>query len=237
MPLVLLLSGIGTFVLIGIAGLSVIERYLIVAALALLLFAAVALGGFTMLRRAAATPCGDVAALLVAGRRRLHRHPRRRHEASPTSCSSAATPTAALVHVLQRPGGQGRAALRPADRAERQARPRLALDPRPAARPCWRAPTPTCRRARSRAASRSTSTTRFAIFRHAFDQPRRPDVDPDPAAGLAPRRDQRDVAAYAALLRSAAAWPRLAVVAVVARGARAAPVGLPPGPALRLQRR
>ena len=50
MPLVLLLSGIGTFVLIGIAGLSVIERYLIVAALALLVFAAVALGGFTMLR-------------------------------------------------------------------------------------------------------------------------------------------------------------------------------------------
>ena len=50
MPLVLLASGIGTFVLIGIAGLSVIERYLIVAALALLVFAAVALGGFTMLR-------------------------------------------------------------------------------------------------------------------------------------------------------------------------------------------
>ena len=46
----LLLSGIGTFALIGVAGLSVIERYLIVAALALLVFAAVALGGFTMLR-------------------------------------------------------------------------------------------------------------------------------------------------------------------------------------------
>ncbi|HYH91015.1 MAG TPA: hypothetical protein VEX67_17415 [Solirubrobacteraceae bacterium] len=50
MPLVLLASGIGTFVLIGIAGLSVIERYLIVAALALLVFAAVGAGGFTMLR-------------------------------------------------------------------------------------------------------------------------------------------------------------------------------------------
>ena len=50
MPLVLLLSGIGTFVLIGVAGLSVIERYLIVAALALLVFAAVGVGGFTMLR-------------------------------------------------------------------------------------------------------------------------------------------------------------------------------------------
>jgi len=49
MPFVLLLCGLGTFVLIGLAGLSVIERYLIVAALALLVFAAVTLGGFTML--------------------------------------------------------------------------------------------------------------------------------------------------------------------------------------------
>ena len=49
MPLALLLSGIGTFVLIGIAGASVIERYLAIAAVALLIFAGVALGGFTML--------------------------------------------------------------------------------------------------------------------------------------------------------------------------------------------
>jgi len=49
MPFVLLACGIGTFVLIGVAGLSVIERYLIVAALALLIFAAVALGGWSML--------------------------------------------------------------------------------------------------------------------------------------------------------------------------------------------
>jgi hypothetical protein len=50
MPFVLLASGVGTFVLIGIAGASVIERYLAVAAVALLLFAAVFLAGFTMLR-------------------------------------------------------------------------------------------------------------------------------------------------------------------------------------------
>jgi hypothetical protein len=49
MPFVLLASGIGTFVLIGIAGASVIERYLAVAAVGLLVFAAVCLGGFTML--------------------------------------------------------------------------------------------------------------------------------------------------------------------------------------------
>ena len=50
MPLVLFATGLGTFVAIGIAGLSVIERYLTVAALALLIFAAVAIGGWTLLR-------------------------------------------------------------------------------------------------------------------------------------------------------------------------------------------
>jgi hypothetical protein len=61
MPFVLLASGIGTFVLIGIAGASVIERYLAVAAVALLLFAAVGLAGFTMLRP------GRVRTLWMAG--------------------------------------------------------------------------------------------------------------------------------------------------------------------------
>src|SRR5215218_7695396 len=45
----LLAAGIVTFVLIGIAGASAIERYLAVAAVALLVFAAVAFGGFTLL--------------------------------------------------------------------------------------------------------------------------------------------------------------------------------------------
>jgi hypothetical protein len=49
MPLALLGAGLGTFVLIGAAGASVIERYLAVAALSLLVFAAVALAGWTML--------------------------------------------------------------------------------------------------------------------------------------------------------------------------------------------
>jgi hypothetical protein len=49
-PLVLLASGVGTFVLIGVAGASVIERYLAVAAVALLVFAALFFAGFTMLR-------------------------------------------------------------------------------------------------------------------------------------------------------------------------------------------
>ena len=77
MPLVLLLSGIGTFVLIGVAGLSVIERYLIVAALALLVFAAVAVGGFTMLRpRPAADRRGWSASAVLRARRRRSSPPR-----------------------------------------------------------------------------------------------------------------------------------------------------------------
>jgi hypothetical protein len=49
MPAVVLVTGLGTFVLIGIAGASVIERYLAVSALALLIFAGVAFGGWEML--------------------------------------------------------------------------------------------------------------------------------------------------------------------------------------------
>jgi hypothetical protein len=50
-PLALLTAGIVTFVLIGIAGASAIERYLAIAAVALLVFAAVAFGGFSLLER------------------------------------------------------------------------------------------------------------------------------------------------------------------------------------------
>jgi hypothetical protein len=69
MPFVLLAAGVGTFVLIGLAGASVIERYLAVAALALLLFAAVFLAGFTMLRasRARTAWMAASAALVVFG--------------------------------------------------------------------------------------------------------------------------------------------------------------------------
>jgi hypothetical protein len=49
-PGVLFLTGLLTFFAIGVAGLSVIERYLIVASLAMLVFAAVALGGWSLLR-------------------------------------------------------------------------------------------------------------------------------------------------------------------------------------------
>ncbi|MGI8632085.1 MAG: hypothetical protein ACR2NA_05985 [Solirubrobacterales bacterium] len=49
MPALLLLTGIGTFAAVGLAGLSVIDRYLIVAAVALVIFGGLAIGGFTLL--------------------------------------------------------------------------------------------------------------------------------------------------------------------------------------------
>jgi hypothetical protein len=50
MPLALLAIGLGTFLLVGLAGLSVIDRYLLVPSLMVMVFAAVTLGGWTMLR-------------------------------------------------------------------------------------------------------------------------------------------------------------------------------------------
>jgi hypothetical protein len=48
-PLALLVTGITTFAVIGLAGLSVIDRYLLLPALMILIFCAVALAGWTML--------------------------------------------------------------------------------------------------------------------------------------------------------------------------------------------
>src|SRR3954453_1853894 len=68
-PFALLAAGIGTFVLIGIAGASAIERYLAVAALALLVFAAFAIGGFTVLERGTLRRAwaGAAAAVVIGG--------------------------------------------------------------------------------------------------------------------------------------------------------------------------
>jgi hypothetical protein len=68
-PFALFASGIGTFVLIGVAGASVIERYLAIAAVALLVFAGVFLGGFTMLEpgRVRTWWMTGSAALLICG--------------------------------------------------------------------------------------------------------------------------------------------------------------------------
>jgi hypothetical protein len=51
MPATLLIVGLGTFGLVGLAGLSVIDRYLLVPSLMVMVFAGVALAGWTMLER------------------------------------------------------------------------------------------------------------------------------------------------------------------------------------------
>ena len=54
MPLVLFAIGAGTFALVGLAGLSVIDRYLLVPSLCVMIFAAVFVAGWTMLERGTA---------------------------------------------------------------------------------------------------------------------------------------------------------------------------------------
>jgi hypothetical protein len=68
MPLALLLAGLGTWVLVGVAGLSMIYRYLLLPSIIVMLFAAVCLTGWTMLgeRGAARRVWALTAALLVA---------------------------------------------------------------------------------------------------------------------------------------------------------------------------
>jgi hypothetical protein len=50
MPLALFLSGVGTFVAVAVAGLSVIQRYLLVPSIMVMVFCGVAIGGWSMLR-------------------------------------------------------------------------------------------------------------------------------------------------------------------------------------------
>jgi hypothetical protein len=69
MPLALLVIGLGTFVLVGLAGLSVIDRYLLVPSLLVMVFAGVSLGGWTMLRagRARTVWAAASVALIIYG--------------------------------------------------------------------------------------------------------------------------------------------------------------------------
>jgi len=61
----MLVIGLGTFVLVGLAGLSVIDRYLLVPSLMVMIFAAVTLGGWSMLRPGVPRNAWAVAAVLV----------------------------------------------------------------------------------------------------------------------------------------------------------------------------
>jgi hypothetical protein len=67
MPGLLLIVGLGTFVLVGIAGLSVIDRYLLVPSLMFMVFAAVALGGWSMLAPGRLRTAWIVGSVLLVG--------------------------------------------------------------------------------------------------------------------------------------------------------------------------
>jgi hypothetical protein len=70
MALALFAAGAGTFAMVGIAGLSVIDRYLLVPSLCVMVFCAVFLAGWTMLREGAVWRrvwAGGAAALVIFG--------------------------------------------------------------------------------------------------------------------------------------------------------------------------
>jgi hypothetical protein len=66
-PFVVLLSGIGTFVVLAGAGLSVIDRYLLMPAVMILVFCAFALSGWTMLERGLLRRVWALGAAVLAG--------------------------------------------------------------------------------------------------------------------------------------------------------------------------
>jgi hypothetical protein len=66
-PFVVLLSGIGTFVVLAGAGLSVIDRYLLMPAVMILIFCAFALSGWTMLEHGLLRRLWALGAAVLAG--------------------------------------------------------------------------------------------------------------------------------------------------------------------------
>ena len=131
-PLAALVLLLGVFVLEGAAGASVIDRYLMGAAIMLLLFCAVAIGGWAMLERGTLLRrvWMGFAALLVDLRRGVGGD-----DAEPDQPAQHARLPRGLPQGpgrrAARAGGRARTAPLPAaDAAQQQADPRRALDPR-----------------------------------------------------------------------------------------------------------
>ena len=160
-----------------------------------MLFAAVALGGLDDAPRRRALRGGRGRwrrARARAARRRLHGDARQPRPASTTSCASAATRTRRSQRVLADPrGASDGAALRAAVAAQPQADARRALARRPAATTrASRAATDADSGAPDAAASRSTSTSRYALFTPGARRPT-PTTRCDPGSrppGFAARR-------------------------------------------------
>jgi hypothetical protein len=197
MPLLMLLSGIATFVLIGVAGLSVIERYLIVAALALIVFAAVGLGGFTMLRPGRLRTIWATAATLLVLFGIVFTAARVDLTRLTNELQFRGDAHTALKHVLHEPAVT--AALRcgplsaPNHKLVPDSRWLLGLSHK---RVIARAD-PSVPRRRLQHGVALYVTTRFAIFRHAFTNPADPTSIQVPPAGWRRIATSGYVAAYA----------------------------------------
>jgi hypothetical protein len=195
MPFVLLATGVGTFVLIGVAGASVIERYLAVAAIALLLFAAVLLAGFTMLRASrlrTAWMCAS-AALVAFGVIWTAVQVRLDYFDSELSFRGAAHRD--LVRVLEAPAVEQALGCGPLTVPNHKLVPdaRWILDA-PAGAVIARAD-PDARQPRKGAAL--VVTSRFAIFKHAWTNEADPARIQSPPAGFARVATSEFYAAYA----------------------------------------
>jgi hypothetical protein len=195
MPFVLLAAGVGTFVLIGVAGASVIERYLAVAALALLLFAAVFFAGFTMLRPGrvrTAWMCAS-AAVIVFGIVYTATQVRLEYFDSELSFRGAAHDD--LVHVLESPAVRDGLRCGPLTVPNHKLVPdsRWILDA-PDGAVIARAD-PNARRPQRGVAL--VVTSRFAIFKHAWTNETDPPGIQSPPAGFRRVATSDFYAAYA----------------------------------------
>jgi hypothetical protein len=190
-----LLAGVGTFVAVGVAGLSVIERYLAAGALAVLVFAAVPLGGWALLAPGRLRRWWAVAALVagVAGAAATAARVDLGRLGDELRFRGAAH--ASLVDVLGSP--RVRDALRcgpltvPNHKLVPDARWIADL---PAGRVLARA---TRHGMGARRGVALVVTSRFAIFRHAWTDPRDPATIQLPPAGFERVAVSDHVAAYA----------------------------------------
>jgi hypothetical protein len=103
MPLLLLVLGLVTFFMVGVAGLSIINRYLLVPSLMIMIFAAVAVGGWSMLRSGAVQWIWAAAAILGVVGGALYTTSHLKSNVFSENLKFRGDVHRALVHVLDEP--------------------------------------------------------------------------------------------------------------------------------------
>ena len=104
LPSFLLVFGIATFLGLSIRGFAVINRYLVISALALTVFAAFTLGGWSVLRGRGRTVWAAARGARRRARRRLDRRRASTASTSAGSCAAArsCTPTWSTCSTIRR---------------------------------------------------------------------------------------------------------------------------------------